>query len=713
MLTGLPEYIDVLYGGVIFAVANGLLVYTAHLAGKRLLTGADTRIRLTASGIIGIAVVVLLMQLLSPFAMYTREAVAVAVIAIGAISHVAWGRRSDLRGDLRTIGHSASTAATSRWAVLFVLGLVAVFLVAARAAAMPPLVWDSVTYHLVFAARFVQAAGFATMNAPFAMDRYDHFPKNWEIVASWVLLPFHGDLLAGFVNITLLVFGWLASYNVARELDLTPADGALAATAVCTSPLLYSYATSENADTLVFAALMSAVLFAVRYLKDGQDANAVLLCVAAGIAFGTKYTALPLAAMLVCTVAITATIRHVRSATLPHLLVGMLVGGMTLGALGARQYVVNTMTTGNPVYPMTIGTGNTALSRGSPFTDMQIQEKGPGSRRDDLIQLLQTFNYYPDWRNVTSAGPKYLVLLPLALFALVKAPNRHARFVRLVVAFAVVGLVITYAPNDGFAALSRRFWPSVAPRFMAVYFGLFAIGGLSILARVPPRRADFVRLLIVGFIAWDLMRADTSTTAAVPLIAGVAALAIIVAASRLEIARYGLRRFAAAALIGGLLFALVPLNALRAESRWRLYATGTDVHPLPRTFVVGWQDCDRPDSPVTIALTAGWADAAENWFFYPLMGRRLQNRVTYVPLSRSGLPGTPDFIRREHGRFPEWLDGLRAQGVTMVFVQAPWPVEDGWMQEHRDTFSMRKEGPGFRLYEVHLSPDGGTGGGPS
>ena len=703
VLSNVREAAGVLYGGAIFAVANGALAYVAYLAGRRLFPEAGTRIRLTASGLVFVAAIVLLAQLLSPFAMYTREAVAVAAMVLAIAGHVVWRGWSDLRGDVAAVSGAARAAAASRGAVLLVLAIMAILLAAVRAAELPPLGWDSLTYHMVFAARFVQAASLVTMDAPMAMDRYDHFPKNGEIVASWILLPFHGDLLIGFMNVALLLFGWVAAYNLARELELAPFDAALAATAVCTSPFLYSFATTQNADTLVFGVLMSACLFTVRYLKTGAAADGVLMFVAAGIAIGTKYTAVPLAALLLCAGLVAAIRTAIRSQTIPRLVGGLLVGGLIVGALGARQYVLNAVSTGNPIYPMTIGAGGTPLSRGSTFTDRQYEEKGPGSRRLDLFQIVATFNYYPDWRNVTSAGPKYLVLVPLALLVLVRRSTRDAPFTRVLVAFAAAGFVIAYAPGGGFAALSRRFWPSSTPRFLAAYFGIFAIGGLSMLARLPSRTADAGRFLIAGFIAWDLMRADTSTSGQVPLMAGATALALIVAVAWVGEAGRWMRRLAPVALVAGLAAGLVFLNARRDENRWRLYATATDVHSIPRDFVSGWSFVDRPGSPAVIALTAGWHDAGENWFFYPLMGRRLQNTVTYVPLSRAGQIGSPDFVRRENGRFSEWTDELRARRITMVFVQAPWPVEDDWMRERPDLFALRQGGNSVRVYEV-LAP---------
>ena len=105
-------------------------------------------------------------------------------------------------------------------------------------------------------------------------------------------------------------------------------------------------------------------------------------------------------------------------------------------------------------------------------------------------------------------------------------------------------------------------------------------------------------------------------------------------------------------------------------------------------------------SPATIALAAGWSDAGQNYFFYPLMGEELQNDVVYVPLNRTAPPGSRAYVRRENGRFDEWLTRLRARHVDLVFVQAPWPVEDAWMRAHDDLFTIRSQDASYRIYAL-------------
>lgn len=684
---------SVLYGVAVFAVVNAGVVYASYAFATRLVPAHEIRARLLATGVLCVALIVLIAQALSPSALFTREAVLVIAAAAGLAAWLAGGPRLAPKADLRAVARAFVAAASSQGAIVLVLALIGLLFAVQRAAQIPPLAWDSVTYHLAFAARFVQTGSLVTMNGPFAMDRYDHFPKNGETVAAWMMLPFHGDLFVGFMNVTFVVFGWLATYTVGREIGLDRRDAALAATATCTSPFLYAFITTQNPDVLVFAVLTSAIVFALRYSSDGPVQDAWLACTAAGIAVGAKYTAVPMAAMVLGALALTAFTRRIEAGTTGRWVSGVLVGVAIVTALGSRQYVVNAISVGNPLYPMTVGSQLGVLSRGSPFTEQQVEETGRGSRWDDLIQFIQTFNYKPN-QQPTTAGPKYLLLGALALLAMLHP--RSDRRVRWLMVAALVGLAFAYAPGSGFAAVSRRFWPASTPRFLAVYFGVISVVGFWALRRMSDVSAAAVRLIVIGFIVWDLQLANSWVPASFPLVAGLGGLALVGALA------LGSRRFGIAA--GWIALAAVPfivaLDAYRSVRRWDHYAASLDVHALPREYVKGWRALDRPDAPQTIALTAGWADRGENWFYFPLMGRRLQNTVTYVPIEPNAPPASRTFVRREEGDPAAWVQALSARQVTVVFEQAPWPVEDEWMRARPDVFRLVEDGRAYRIFAV-------------
>jgi hypothetical protein len=694
---------DVLVGILAFVATNSALWYASYLTAFRLLPTARPGVRAVASAVLCAATIILLAQFLSLFGMYSRGAATVASLALAFAAYASRARTVDVGADLLSARDAFRATVRSRGVILLVLAVVALALAVWRALERPPLGWDSLTYHMTFAGMYVQTGRLATIAAPFGMDVYTHLPKNGEILASWLMLPFHGDLLVGLMNVAMLAFGWLATWTLGRELNLHADDAALGATAVCASPFLLSYVTTQNPDTLVFAMLVSAVLFLVRYTRLGEAGDALLVCATAGVAAGTTYAGVPLAALALCGVAAAAAAVHARAGALPRLALWTLVGALTVGALGGRQYVLNVSETGNPIYPLGIGVAGRTIFQETPYSDRLAADKGTGDRQSDLSQLIKTFNYFPDWRIPTSAGPKFLLMIPLALLAVFR--RRGPWVVPLLVIAALFACAATYAPTTGFAALSRRFWPGSAPRFLAVPFAIFTLVGLAEVTRRWVSHGDALRAILAVFIVWDFLVADVSITGRLPLELGaITAVCFVVALTSRRVPRAA-PALVSVALVSAILIGAPLLSDRRAQSRWGYYATATDVHDFPREFVRGWNYCDKLPAPATIALTGDWDFAGQNFFSYPLLGSRLQNMLTYVPLRKGQPAGSRDFVLRETADFQEWADGLRTRAVNLVFVQAPWPIEDTWMRDRASLFPLVAGGAAYRIYAVRSPSD--------
>jgi hypothetical protein len=220
------------------------------------------------AGLVALSGIVVMAQLLGAVGAYTREGVTGLSLTLAALAHWRWRRLAEWSRVQALLESARRLTGGTRIAATTVLGLTGLGIAGWRALDRPPLGWDSLTYHLPIAAEFVQRARLEAPTGPLAMDHYAHFPHNGEILLSWWLLPFHGDVVVGLATLSLMVFGWWAAYALARELSASQEDAMLAATAIAMAPCVYSYATSQNADALVFGSLIAAVLFAVRTAID-------------------------------------------------------------------------------------------------------------------------------------------------------------------------------------------------------------------------------------------------------------------------------------------------------------------------------------------------------------------------------------------------------------------------------------------------------------
>jgi len=136
------------------------------------------------------------------------------------------------------------------------------------------------------------------------------------------------------------------------------------------------------------------------------------------------------------------------------------------------------------------------------------------------------------------------------------------------------------------------------------------------------------------------------------------------------------------------LILVTALYAARHFVRFELATRSYFFHEIPSYWVQAAREIDRPDSPRRIAVTGGPVQNGDNWFTYMFMGRSLQNRIQYLPVTRSG---SVVVGRRDSSCFPDadyrsWLRRIRTEGITEVMSFGPPSMEHRWMAEHPEIF---------------------------
>ena len=124
------------------------------------------------------------------------------------------------------------------------------------------------------------------------------------------------------------------------------------------------------------------------------------------------------------------------------------------------------------------------------------------------------------------------------------------------------------------------------------------------------------------------------------------------------------------------------------------------MHAVPRY----WRDAllSGEAGPITLAVTAGPMQAANNWFTYFFFGRRFQNRLIYVPPTRSGrvVHFGPNQTLQSVGDQQAWTQRLHAQGVHAVLSFLPRSVESVWMDQSPEQFKKLAGDEEWGLYAV-------------
>jgi hypothetical protein len=161
------------------------------------------------------------------------------------------------------------------------------------------------------------------------------------------------------------------------------------------------------------------------------------------------------------------------------------------------------------------------------------------------------------------------------------------------------------------------------------------------------------------------------------------------------------------AAVGVVSIALV--GPARDALRYRFYAGAVaarnfDPHPTDQHVAEAWpiwQALDR-DTPSTIAFAAGWDRRGHNWYRYPLLGSRLQNHVTYVPVTKDG--SIVDYRERDRllrsVHVPSWLEGLAERRVDTLVLGHPTTIETVIVQQLPALFELEVSAGSNRAYRV-------------
>jgi hypothetical protein len=320
-------------------------------------------------------------------------------------------------------------------------------------------------------------------------------PANNELVGLWLVAPFSGDFFISPVNFPSVLLMAAATLEFARLLGLSQTFRHLAALAVVsTNPMLRQLVCAEN-DITVAAMFVAVLCYAVRFARDGRQADLLLGAASLGLLAGVKFYALGYAAVAwTSAVLLTRLIRGRRCAI--RLALIWIIGAVTLSGY---WYLRNTLITGSPVYP--VGT--------SPANDLQ-GEIYPGMWGTTFLG-----NGHPEilWLAIEAiqkiAGPCHVVTflcLPISLlwlgFTAIRLCRREETrpdgAVRLALCVAVIlaGLVLLVTPfavEDKPGTLNHLRWGGSPVRYGTCYLSLTVVSFAWLLDRIHTKCSGNVR----------------------------------------------------------------------------------------------------------------------------------------------------------------------------------------------------------------------------
>ncbi|HWN44621.1 MAG TPA: glycosyltransferase family 39 protein, partial [Thermoanaerobaculia bacterium] len=564
----------------------------------------------------------------------------------------------------------------------------------------PPLSWDSLMYHLLITATWLQEQRIAPIFGMHPTYFYGYQPSNGSVWLWWWMAPSHSELYANLAFFPQTALLALAAGGVARELGARR-HWPLASLFTLLVPVVIRFTATQYVDIFMGAAFTAAAFFALRWMREPRWSDAVLAGAGMGLAVGTKVLGIPFALALGLVVLLA---RGSWGRRLPQLGAAVL----SLVLLGGFFYARNALEGAGPLAARCEGTPGAAASGPIP-TIPRINTVAFMIPRGEMTWdvLVDVFLGVPrPGSEEIGIGPQLLLLLPVFLlpWLLSREVRRGAILVwSQVVIQLVLWVVIPYASS----------WHVFANvRYLDGAIALMFAGAVALGERWVPDPA--LRVVALLFCIQDLIMFSSDMTRTVRLALGLVD-AGLVAWALSEGFRSFTRRRARELALAGLALCLLLAPALaryRVKDRERAFRMEYTTHKIAAFLwapAYGWLDKNGGDGTVAVA------GSPSNFFIYPVMGTRLERRATYVNVNRQDSRRATDYPGCDPRVDPDpqaWLENLVKQRVRWVFLhrfpQVKFPMEVEWIQARPDLFALRYENQSNLVFEflpvARLSP---------
>ena len=168
--------------------------------------------------------------------------------------------------------------------------------------ALPPFVWDSLTYHLTNIAEWVQIGGIQTFET--SIDRI-YSPANFEVFTTWFTVFLHHDVVIEASGLPLYFLAIFAVNSIGRSLGFSRTASWLGSLAYGTTPSVLIAVTGTKNDPHMAAYILAALAVLLGLLKpldkEGSKrpiSQLVVFFLMLSLAFGTKTYLLHLSPIL-------------------------------------------------------------------------------------------------------------------------------------------------------------------------------------------------------------------------------------------------------------------------------------------------------------------------------------------------------------------------------------------------------------------------------
>ena len=162
------------------------------------------------------------------------------------------------------------------------------FVVAVGFLRSPLTLYDSLSYHLVFPARWLQESALSIVQTPFSDPAQAYQPGNGELFFLWLMLPFHGDLLARIGQLPFLLLAGTTVYAIARRSGVAPAHAAYAPMFLFLARPVVEQAVGADVDLVCAAMFLTSLYLGIVAVDSDRNRDWAMWGVSVGLYLGTS-----------------------------------------------------------------------------------------------------------------------------------------------------------------------------------------------------------------------------------------------------------------------------------------------------------------------------------------------------------------------------------------------------------------------------------------
>jgi hypothetical protein len=583
----------------------------------------------------------------------------------------------------------------------FYIYFIFIIFIGLRTLILPMLGWDSLTYHAFKAGLWVQNHGPLTMNAPGGWAMALTMFGGGDAFIAWMMLPFHNDLLASMVDVIAWLSMGLALYTLAKEFEIKPIFRWIAAFYVLFIPALCFSVGSLYIEPSLNLVIVLGIIFLARYLHK-RDKSSILLCLMAfSLALSIKITALPL---LIIGYMILIISLFQNKSDFKKDFKWSIYGSLLVIILLSPWIIRNIDKTGYPFGNMPVRF--IGLKLGQMTQSQEWYQNQPDLKSYNLQTEIDVLKKC--FRSPIDATTNLSILTVVPLFLSIITFFQwlcyEKKIALLWIGICIAVIIQFYHPTF---SKTRILWASVNARFLlplvipSVVFcfvwcrknnkltnilGFYLLSGALVhvftivLSNLQLVEKIFIEILIFAFVSFTLL--------------------IILKGLIKKYTRYKI------IFLSGFIFPillLIPLQKYRYHTRNFAISQSILFYRLFGFWAPAVNYIDTPPLSWQIAVTSGTTQNIPPWFLYYFLGKNLQNKIYYIPISKDGIivDYGPNQFREKSFVFDSWYSRLSENKITHVMSFFPKSIELDWMKKKSNLFErLSGDGKSWGLYRV-------------